>query len=95
MNNTQILRRILNKSRKQHPTKHQLYSNLPSISLTIRDEEDVLDAAREVFITLTKHNTHQQREDGKPLLVMYCLISILLSSNVLLNQYITKHFAYM
>ena len=31
----------------------------------------------EIFITLTKYNTHQRFEEGKPLLVVYYLISIL------------------
>ena len=29
----------------------------------------------EIFIALTKYNTHQQREEDKPLLVVYDLIS--------------------
>ena len=35
-NYTWMLQAILNKSRRQHPTKHQLYSHLPPISKTIR-----------------------------------------------------------
>ena len=31
----------------------------------------------EIFITLTKYNTCQRCEEGKPLLVVYYLISIL------------------
>ena len=31
----------------------------------------------EIFITLTKYNTPQQHEEGKPLLVVYYLISLL------------------
>ena len=34
----------------------------------------------EIFIALTKYNTHQRRDEGKPLLVVYYLISILTSS---------------
>ena len=34
-NYTRMLRAILNKSWRQHPTKHQLYSHLPPISKTI------------------------------------------------------------
>ena len=34
----------------------------------------------EIFITLTKYNTGQQREEGKPLLVVYYLVSILTPS---------------
>ena len=35
-NYTRMLRVILNKSWRQHPTKHQLYGNLPPISKTIQ-----------------------------------------------------------
>ena len=35
-NNTRMLRTILNKSRKQHPTKQQLFSHLPPITKTIK-----------------------------------------------------------
>ena len=35
-NYTRMLRAILNKSRKQHPTKHQLYGHLPTITKTIQ-----------------------------------------------------------
>ena len=35
-NYTRILRAILNKSRRQHPTRHQLYSHLPPITKTIQ-----------------------------------------------------------
>ena len=31
-----MLRAILNKSRRQHPTKHQLYGQLPPITRTIQ-----------------------------------------------------------
>ena len=31
-----MLRAILNKSRRQHPTRHQLYSHLPPITKTIQ-----------------------------------------------------------
>ena len=34
-NYTRILREILNKSWRQHPTKHQLYGHLPPITKTI------------------------------------------------------------
>ena len=33
---TRMLRAILNKSRRQHPTRHQLYGHLPPITKTIR-----------------------------------------------------------
>ena len=35
-NYTRILRAILNKSRRQHPTRHQLYGHLPPITKTIQ-----------------------------------------------------------
>ena len=35
-NYTRMLRAILNKSRRQHPTRHQLYSHLPLITKTIQ-----------------------------------------------------------
>ena len=35
-NYTRMLRAILNKSLRQHPTKHQLYSHLPPITKTIQ-----------------------------------------------------------
>ena len=35
-NYTRILRAILNKSWRQHPTKHQLYGHLPPITKTIK-----------------------------------------------------------
>ena len=43
-NYTKMLRVILNKSWRQHPTKHQLYGHLPSITKTIQDRRssDVL-----------------------------------------------------
>ena len=36
-NYTRMLRAILNKSWRQHPTKHQLYGHLPPITKTIKD----------------------------------------------------------
>ena len=35
-NYTRMLRAILNKSRRQHPTRHQLYGHLPRITKTIQ-----------------------------------------------------------
>ena len=35
-NYTRMLRAILNKSRQQHPTRHQLYGHLPPITKTIK-----------------------------------------------------------
>ena len=37
-NYTRMLRAVLDKSRKQHPTNQQLYCRLPPISQTIQDE---------------------------------------------------------
>ena len=39
----------------------------------------------EIFITLTKYNTHQHHEEGKPLLVVYNLISILTPLSIVSN----------
>ena len=36
---------VLNKSRKQHPTKQQLYGHLFPISKTIQDEQDMVGTA--------------------------------------------------
>ena len=36
-NYTRMLRAILNKSWRQHPTRHQLYGHLPPITKTIQD----------------------------------------------------------
>ena len=36
VNYTRMLRAILNKSRRQHPTRHQLYGHLPPITKTIQ-----------------------------------------------------------
>ena len=38
-NYTRMLLAILNKSRRQHPTKHQLYGHLPPITETIQVDE--------------------------------------------------------
>ena len=35
-NYTKMLRAILNKSKRQHPTRHQLYGHLPPITKTIQ-----------------------------------------------------------
>ena len=35
-NYERMLQPILNKSRRQHPTRHQLYGNLPPITITIQ-----------------------------------------------------------
>ena len=35
-NYTRMLRAILNKSRRKHPTRHQLYGNIPPITKTIQ-----------------------------------------------------------
>ena len=49
-NNTRMLRVILNKSWRQHPTKQQLYGRLPPIIKKISklDEPDMQDPAGEV-----------------------------------------------
>ena len=44
-NYTRMLQAILNKSWRQHPTKHQLY--IPPITKTIKDEPDIQDTAGE------------------------------------------------
>ena len=44
-NYTRMLRIILNKSWRQHPTKYQLYGHLPSITKTKLDEPDMQDTA--------------------------------------------------
>ena len=46
-NYTRMLWAILNKSWRQHPTKHQLYGHLPPITKTIKDEPDMQDTAGE------------------------------------------------
>ena len=46
-NYTKMLRAILNKSQRQHPTKHKLYGHLPPIMKTIKDEPDMQDTAGE------------------------------------------------
>ena len=39
----------------------------------------------EIFITLTKYYTRQRRGEGKPLLMEYSLISILISLTIVSN----------
>ena len=46
-NSTRMLRAVLNKSWKQHPTKQQLYGHLPPILQTINDEQDIQDSVPE------------------------------------------------
>ena len=41
-NYKRMLREILNKSWRQHSTKHQLYGHLPPITKTIKDEPETL-----------------------------------------------------
>ena len=41
----------------------------------------------EIFITLTKYNIHQQREEGKPLLAVYNWVSILSPLSILSNVF--------
>ena len=40
-----------------------------------------------IFITLTKHNTHQQREEGNPLLVVNDLVSMLSHLTIVSNVF--------
>ena len=49
-NYTRMLRTILNKSRRQHPTRHQLYGHLPPITKTIQ-------------VRRTRHAGHCWRSD--------------------------------
>ena len=51
-NYTRMLRAILNKSWRQHPTKHQLYGHLPPITKTIQ-------------VRLTRHAGHCWRSRDK------------------------------
>ena len=51
-NYTRILRAILNKSWRQHPTRHQLYGHLPHITKTIQ-------------IRRTRHAGHGWRSKGE------------------------------
>ena len=51
-NYTRMLRAILNKSWRQHPTKHQLYGHLPPITKTIK-------------IRRTRHARHSRRSRDK------------------------------
>ena len=51
-NYTRMLRAILNKSRRQHPTKHHLYGHLPLITKTIR-------------VRRTRHAGHCWRSRGE------------------------------
>ena len=41
----------------------------------------------EIFIALTKYNTHQQHEEGKPLLVQYYFVSILPPLTIMPNVF--------
>ena len=51
-NYTRMMRAILNKSRRQHPTKHQLYGHLPPITKTIQ-------------VTRTRHAGHCWRSSDE------------------------------
>ena len=46
-NYTRMLRAILNKSWRQHPTRHQLFGHLPPTTKTILDEPDMQNTAGE------------------------------------------------
>ena len=54
-NYTKMLRAILNESLNQHPTKQQLYGNLPPISKTIE-------------IRRTKHTGHCERSKDEDII---------------------------
>ena len=41
----------------------------------------------EIFIIFTKYNTRQRREEGKPLLVVYNLVSILTPLTIVSNVF--------
>ena len=72
-NYTKMLRAILNKSWRQHPTKQQLYGLLPSIMKTMPklDEPDMQDTAGEVgtnsWVTYSHGPLHmdEQRQDDQ------------------------------
>ena len=53
-NYTRMLRAILNKSWRQHPTRHQLYGHLPPITKTIQ-------------VRRTRHAGHCWRSRDKPI----------------------------
>ena len=58
-NYTRMMRAILNKSRRQHPTRRQLYGHLPSITKTIQ-------------VRQTRHSGHCWR--SKDELIKYVLL---------------------
>ena len=48
----------------------------------------------EIFITLTKYNTHQQREEVNPLLIVYYLISIFTLLTIVSNVSMRRNGTY-
>ena len=61
-NYTRMLRSILNKSWRQHPTKHQLYGHLPPITKTLQDRR-------------TRHAGHSWRSRDELISVILLWIS--------------------
>ena len=71
-NYTRILRAILNKSWRRHPTKQQLYGHLPPITKTIKlDEPDMQGTAAEadtsslVMYSYGSPHMAEQKQDGQ------------------------------
>ena len=62
-NYTRMLQAVLNKSWKKHPTKHQVYSNLPLTPKTIQDMQHT---ARESSDILLWTPTHRRASVGRP-----------------------------
>ena len=68
-NYTRMLRTILNKSWRQHPTKHQLYGHLPPVTKTIEKlDEPVCWWSRDVLISdvLLWTPTYGRSKAGRP-----------------------------
>ena len=57
-NYTRMLRTILNKSWREHPTRHQLYGHLPTITKTIQ-------------VRLTRHAWHCWRSRGELIIEVF------------------------
>ena len=70
-----MLRAVLNKSWRQHPTKQQLYSYLPPITKTIKDDPDMRDTAGEIrmYFCGTLHTEeHRQDDQLEPIYKQLC-----------------------
>ena len=67
-NYTRILQAILNKSWRQHPTKHQLYGHLPPITKNYPswDEPDMRGHRRRNRGRTHKWHTHGEAKAGRP-----------------------------